>query len=76
MIFHVSGADNFVDNSETGVFIANDHPFNDANPDEVRTITAAFEPNGAVDEVLFKAVASGDVNVYFVSPGGVYGHSE
>lgn len=75
VIYHLSGAGNFVDNSKTGEYIPTDHRFDDANPDDVRTITAANLPNGPCDAVLFAAATKGDAKVYFVCPGGTYGHS-
>ncbi|KAL9481115.1 hypothetical protein ACSS6W_005901 [Trichoderma asperelloides] len=76
VVYHLSGAGNFVDNSESGEFIATDHPFDDANPEDIRTITAANLPNGPCDELLIAAANEGDAKVYFVCPGGTYGHSE
>ncbi|KAK4063012.1 hypothetical protein Trihar35433_8807 [Trichoderma harzianum] len=76
VVYHLSGAGNFVDNSESGDYIPTDHPFDDANPDDVRTITAANLPNGPCDELLFAAAKKGEAKVYFVCPGGTYGHSE
>lgn len=75
VLYHLSGAGNFVDNSKTGNYIPTEHRFNDASPDDVRTITATNQPNGPCDELIFKAATAGEVNAYFVCPGGVYGHS-
>jgi nucleoside-diphosphate-sugar epimerase len=76
VVYHLSGAGNFVDNSESGDYVPTEHRFNDANPDDVRTITAANLPNGPCDELLFAGAERGDAKVYFVCPGGTYGHSE
>lgn len=76
IVYHLSGAGNFVDNSESGDYVPTDHRFDDANPDDVRTITAANLPNGPCDELLFAAAEKGEAKVYFVCPGGTYGHSE
>lgn len=75
VLYHLSGAGNFVDNSRTGSYVATEHRFNDASPDDVRTITAANEPNGACDELIIQAVTAGELKAYFVCPAGVYGHS-
>lgn len=45
VVYHLSGAGKFVDTNESGGFIATDHPFDDANPEDIRTITAANLPN-------------------------------
>ncbi|KAJ8096430.1 hypothetical protein POJ06DRAFT_48772 [Lipomyces tetrasporus] len=76
VVYHLSGAGNFVDNSETGDFIPTEHRFDDANPADVRTISAANQPNGPCDELLFAAAVKGEAKVYFVCPVGVYGHSD
>ncbi|KAM0512076.1 hypothetical protein ACHAPE_009224 [Trichoderma viride] len=76
IVYHLSGAGNFVDNSESGDYIPTDHRFDDANPDDVRTITAEYLPNGPCDELLFAAAEKDEAKVYFVCPGGTYGHSE
>jgi nucleoside-diphosphate-sugar epimerase len=76
VVYHLSGAGNFVDNSESGDYVPTEHRFNDANPDDVRTITAENLPNGPCDELLFAGAERGDAKVYFVCPGGTYGHSE
>ena len=75
VLYHLSGAGNFVDNSRSGSYVPTKHRFDDAQADDVRTITAANEPNGACDELIIKAANRGEVNAYFVCPGGVYGHS-
>lgn len=76
VVYHLSGAGNFVDNSESGDYIPTDYRFDDANLDDVRAITAANLPNGPCDELLFAAAEKGEAKVYFVCPGGTYGHSE
>ncbi|KAM0469998.1 hypothetical protein ACHAPX_010182 [Trichoderma viride] len=76
VVYHLSGAGNFVDNSESGDYIPTDHRFDDANPDDVRTVTAEYLPNGPCDELLFAAAEKDEAKVYFVCPGGTYGHSE
>jgi hypothetical protein len=75
VVYHLSGAGNFVDNSKSGDYIHTDHRFDDANPDDVRTVSAANLPNGPCDELLFVAATKGEAKVYFVCPGGTYGHS-
>ncbi|PON21918.1 hypothetical protein TGAM01_v209174 [Trichoderma gamsii] len=57
VVYHLSGAGNFVDNSESGDYIPTEHRFDDANPDDV-------------------PAEKGEAKVYFVCPGGTYGHSE
>ena len=34
-----------------------------------------MRPNGACDELILNAATAGDVNAFFVSPGGIYGAS-
>ncbi|UKZ77557.1 hypothetical protein TrVFT333_005280 [Trichoderma virens FT-333] len=75
VVYHLSGAGNFVDNSKSGDYIPTSHRFDDANPDDVRTVSAANLPNGPCDELLFAAASTGEAKVYFVCPGGTYGHS-
>ncbi|RFU81039.1 nadp-binding [Trichoderma arundinaceum] len=75
VVYHLSGAGNFVDNSESGDYVPTDHRFDDANPDDVRTISASNMPNGPCDELLFAAARKGDAKLYFVCPSGTYGHS-
>ena len=75
ILLHVSGAGNFVDHSTTGEYIPQSHPFNDANPNDVRKIDASYAPNGATDEIIFQAAARGEVNALFVCPGAIHGNS-
>jgi nucleoside-diphosphate-sugar epimerase len=75
LLYHLSGAGNFVDNSETGNYVPTDHRFDDANPADVRKISAAYQPNGACDELIFQAAAAGILNAYFVCPAAIYGNS-
>ena len=75
ILLHLSGAGNFVDHSKTGDYIPQAHPFNDANPDQVRKIDATYTPNGGTDEIILKAAAKGQVNAFFVTPTGIYGNS-
>ncbi|KAK4691689.1 hypothetical protein P7C71_g5361, partial [Lecanoromycetidae sp. Uapishka_2] len=75
ILLHLSGTGNFVDHSTTGSYVPPKNLFNDANPDQVRKIDASYPPNGATDELILKAAAAGDVNAFFVCPGGIYGNS-
>ena len=75
ILLHLSGTGNFVDGSKTGNYIPQERPFNDANPDQVRKIDASYPPNGATDELILKAAASGYANALFVCPAGIYGTS-
>lgn len=75
ILVHLSGAGNFSDNSIEGVFKQPEDPFNDTNPDHVRKINSTNKPNGACDELILREASLGQVNAYFVSPGGVYGSS-
>jgi nucleoside-diphosphate-sugar epimerase len=72
ILIHMSGAGNFVDGSKHGNYIPQEHPFNDANPDDVRKIGPA-KLNGACDELVFKAASAGTLNAFIVCPGGIYG---
>jgi nucleoside-diphosphate-sugar epimerase len=72
ILIHMSGAGNFVDGGKSGNYVPQEHPFNDANPDDVRKIGPA-KLNGAVDELVFKAASAGIINGFVVCPGGIYG---
>ena len=75
ILLHLSGTGNFVDHSKLGSYIPQEHPFNDRNPDQVRKIDASYPPNGACDGLILAAAAKGEVNAFFVCPGGIYGTS-
>lgn len=75
ILLHLSGTGNFVDHSKLGAYIPKEHPFNDSNPDHVRKIDASYPPNGACDGLILAAAARGEVNAFFVCPGGIYGTS-
>ena len=75
ILLHLSGTGNFVDHSKLGSYIPQEHPFNDSNPDHVRKIDASYPPNGASDGLILAAAAKGEVNAFFVCPGGIYGTS-
>ncbi len=75
ILLHLSGTGNFVDRSKLGTYIPQEHPFNDRSADQVRKIDASYPPNGACDEVILAAAAKGEVNAFFVCPGGIYGIS-
>ena len=75
ILLHLSGCGNFVDGSELGIHIPQVRPFDDSNPDHVRKIDASYAPNGACDALILEASAKGDVNAFFVCPGGIYGTS-
>jgi nucleoside-diphosphate-sugar epimerase len=71
-LIHMSGAGNFVDGGKFGNYVPQEHPFNDANPDDVRKIGPAML-NGACDELVLKAASAGILNAFIVCPGGIYG---
>ena len=75
ILLHLSGTGNFVDHSKLGTYIPQDHPFNDGNANHVRKIDASYPPNGASDGLILAAAAKGQVNAFFVCPGGIYGTS-
>ena len=75
ILLHLSGTGNFVDHSKLGAYIPQEHPFNDTNPDHVRKIDASYPPNGGCDGLILAAAAKGEVNAFFVCPGGIYGTS-
>lgn len=75
ILLHLSGTGNFVDHSKLGIYIPQERPFNDGNPDHVRKIDASYPPNGASDGLILAAAAKGEVNAFFVCPGGIYGTS-
>ena len=75
ILLHLSGTGNFVDHSKLGAYIPQEHPFNDSNPDHVRKIDASYPPNGPCDGLILAAAAKGEVNAFFVCPGGIYGTS-
>jgi nucleoside-diphosphate-sugar epimerase len=72
VLIHMSGAGNFVDHGKSGNYVPQEHPFNDANEDDVRKIGPA-DLNGACDELVLKAAFAGTVNGFIVCPGGMYG---
>ena len=75
ILLHLSGTGNFVDHGKLGAYVPHEHPFNDSNPDHVRKIDASYPPNGPCDGLILAAAAKGEVNAFFVCPGGIYGTS-
>lgn len=75
ILLHLSGSGNFAVGPFTGESNTEATPFNDTDPHAVRKIDKTYLPNGPCDELIFRAAATGDVNAYFVCPGGIYGAS-
>jgi nucleoside-diphosphate-sugar epimerase len=75
ILLHLSGAGNFSDDGKTGTYVPQSHPFDDSNPENVRSINAKMLPNGGCDELILQAAAAGELIAFFVCPGGIYGAS-